>query len=118
MNRTVATLLLLALSVPTFAQAAEPPPLEKADAQKIMEAMEWTEVSVIAIRQGVDAKGAVAPIYATIVGLGTMNNEHHAFCEAVTYDKDLGWYFIELRGKSARLWTRDGYREFKPWSTW
>jgi hypothetical protein len=118
MTRILTLFLLLVLSVPMLTKAAEPPALEKADAQKIMEAMEWTEVSVIAIRQGVDAKGAVAPIYATIVGLGTFHNEHHAFCEAVTYDSDLGWYFVELRTKSARIWTRDGYREYKPWSTW
>src|SRR5205823_563791 len=97
--------MMLAGSVFSF---EPPPPLEKVDAKRIMEAMDWTEVTVIAVRQGVDARGAVAPIYATVVGLGKLHGEHHSICQTLYYDKDLDWHFLELRDKAARFWNRNG----------
>jgi hypothetical protein len=114
------TLLILCFALLSAlpARAAEPPPLQNADAKFLLELMEWKEVTIIAIRQGVDAKGTVAPIYATIVGLGKLRGEQRAISETVIYDKELDWYAIELGQKSARLWTKAGYREIRPWGTW
>jgi len=121
MMKRVALLLVFCclLLVPAaFAAAADPSPLEKVDAQHIMEAMGWTEVTIIAIRQGVDAKGTVAPIYATVVGVGLLRGEHHSITQTLTYDKDLDWHFLELRDKGALVWNKSGYKEIKPWATW
>ena len=108
----------LLLVPPAFAAASDPLPLDKVDAQHIMESMSWTEVTIIAIRQGVDAKGAVAPIYATVVGVGLLRGEHHSINQTLVYDKDLDWHFLELRDKGARVWNKNGYQEIKPWATW
>ena len=108
---------LLLLVPPAFA-ATDPPPLEKVDAQHVMEAMDWTEVTIIAIRQGVDAKGAIAPIYATVVGVGLLGGEHHSITQTLVYDKDLDWHVLELRDKGARVWNKNGYQEIKPWAAW
>jgi len=51
----------LSLLIVAPAIASDPPLLEKADAKRILEFMDWREVTVIAIRQGVDNKGAVPP---------------------------------------------------------
>jgi hypothetical protein len=120
MIKCVALLLVfccLLLVPPAFAAAADPPPLAKVDAQQIMQAMDWTEVTIIAIRQGVDAKGAVAPIYATVVGVGLLRGEHHIITQTLVYDKDLDWHFLELRDKGAIVWNKSGYQEIKPWGT-
>ena len=109
-------LSLLLLVSPAF--AADPPPLEKTDAQRIMEAMDWTEVTIIAVRQGVAANGMVAPIYGTIVGLGTLHGEHHSINQTIYYDKDLDWYALELGERSARLWNKTGFQPIKPWGLW
>jgi len=118
MKRVAPLLVCICVMVVRSAFAHEPPPLAKVDAQRIMEAMDWTEVTVIAIRQGVDAKGAFAPIYATVVGLGKLHGEHHSICQTLYYDKDLDWHFLELREKSARLWNRNGCQDIKPWGLW
>ncbi len=112
--RTLLALVILA----TTALAFDPPQLEKADAKKLLEHVDWREVTVIAIHQGLDAKGTAAPIYATILGLGTRDNQHTRICQTLTFDKDLGWHLLELGDKSARIWTKDGYREIKQWTTY
>jgi hypothetical protein len=116
MNALIAVLFSLLLAWP--AAALEPPALEKPDAKRILEFMDWREVTVIAVRQGVDAKGAVAPIYATIIGLGKLRGDHRHICETVYYDKDLDWHALELGAKSARVWNKHGYHDIRPWSTW
>lgn len=118
MKRVIVLLACWWMILVSSASAIEPPPLEKIDAKRIMEAMDWTEVTVIAVRQGVDARGTVAPIYATVVGLGKLNGEHHSICQTLYYDKDLDWHFMEVRDKSARLWNRNGCQEIKPWGLW
>ncbi len=112
----VSCLFLLLAACPVF--AIDPPPLEKADAQRIMQAMDWTDVTVISVRQGVAANGIVAPIYATVVGLGVVRGEHHSINQTVYYDKDLDWYALEIGEKSARLWNKNGFQAIKPWGTW
>ncbi|EDY17658.1 hypothetical protein CfE428DRAFT_4697 [Chthoniobacter flavus Ellin428] len=118
MKRVALFLVWLGMMVGHSAFASEPPPLEKSDAQRIMEAMDWTDVTVLAIRQGVDAHGATAPIYATVVGLGTFQGRHHSICQTVYYDKDLDWYFLDIHDQSARLWNKNGCQDIKPWGLW
>ena len=116
MKRVVLVLFCWLLASPLF--AFEPPVLEKPDAKRIMEAMEWTEVTVITVRQGVDAQGAVAPIYATVIGLGLLHGEHRSISQTLYYDKDWDWHFLQLGDKGARVWNRNGCQEIKPWGLW
>jgi hypothetical protein len=116
MNLRALFIALIALISSTY--AAEPPPLERNDAKRILEHMEWKEVSVIAIRQGIGVNGAVAPIYATIVGFGTRDSRHQQICQVLVFDKEIGWHHLEMLEKTARIWTRDGYKETKIWTTW
>jgi hypothetical protein len=113
-----AALILCCLALVHSAWALDPPPLEKADAKRIMESMDWTQVTIIAIRQGVDANGVVAPIYATVVGLGKLRGETHSISQTLCFDKELDWHFLELSERSARLWNKNGLQEIKPWAQW
>jgi hypothetical protein len=115
MKRALLLLISLFLAHSAF---ADPPPLEKADAKKIMELMQWSQVTIIAIRQGVDANGVAAPVYATVVGLGNYQGEHHRILQTLFYDKDLDWHVLELNERSARVWGKNGYQEIKPWAAW
>ena len=115
--RHLAALLCLLLLLPS-ARAADPPPLERPDAVRILEFMNWRDITLIAIRQGVDAKGVAAPIHATALGLGTLEGQRRSICQSLYFDRELDWHALELTDKSARLWTRNGYREIKPWATW
>jgi hypothetical protein len=112
--RIALTVLILSVS----AIAADPPPFRKTDAKQLLELMEWREITIVTIHQGVNAKGNVAPIYATIVAMGTRDSKHQQISQTVYYDDEYGWFFYELGEMSARLWTKDGYREIKPWSSW
>ncbi len=111
-------ILLVLLSLVSTVFAADPPALRRPDAKRILENMEWKEVTIVTVQQGVSAKGTVAPIYATIVALGTRDSRHQQIIQSVSYDEEYGWFFHELTEKGARLWTKDSYREIKPWSTW
>ncbi len=51
-------------------------------------------------------------------GLGTRDNKHTRICQPHTFDKDLGWHILKLGEKSTRIWTKDGYRDIKQWTTW
>ena len=112
--RALFVLLLLA----TTSIAADPPPLRKPDAKRILELMEWRDVTIITVHQGVNAKGVVAPIYATVVALGTRDSRNQSINQTLYYDDEYGWFFYEMGEKSARIWTKEGYREVKPWTTW
>ena len=111
-----ALILLCFLSTSVF--AIDPPALRKADAKKILEFMEWREVTVITVQQGINAKGCAAPIFAHVVGLGKRDSNHQQISQTFFYDEEYGWFFYEMSDKSARIWNKDGYREVKPWSTW
>lgn len=104
------------LATTAFAEA--PPPLKKADAKKILELMEWREVNMITVQQGINAKGNAAPIFATAVALGTRDSKHQQINQTFFYDEEFGWFYYELGEKSARVWTKDRYFEIKPWTTW
>ena len=116
MRRSIVILLSMLLVSSAF--ALDPTPLSKVDAKVILEYMEWKEVTVIAIRQGVDSRGAVAPIYATVIGLGKCRGRHQNICQTFYFDSDLDWHFLELTEKAARVWNKLGLQEVKPWSTW
>lgn len=97
---------------------AQPPDLVRDDAKRILEAMDWKGVHIVSIRQGMNAKGDVAPIYATIVALAARDSQSEQVCQTVTFDNDLGWHFLELDNKSARVWTKDGYKESRLFTSW
>ena len=109
--------LLLSL-LATSARAVDPPPLGKTEAKVILEFMDFREITVIAIRQGVDAKGTVAPIYATVIGLGKCRGHYQNICQTLYYDAELEWHAIELSERTARVWSKLGLLEIKPWATW
>jgi hypothetical protein len=111
---SLAALFFLAVS----ALAGDPPQLARADAKRVLEAMDWKEVTVVAIRQGVDAKERPQPICATVLGLGTLNGKHQSINQTMFFDSELGWHVLDLDAKHARIWTKDGYREIAPWATW
>lgn len=113
-----AACLLLLLLFASSSFAIDPPPLGKSDARVILESMDWREVTIIAIRQGVDAKGAVAPIYATVIGLGKFEGHYRNICQTLYYDADLDWHALDLTEKTARIWNKLGFQEIKPWTTW
>ncbi len=114
MNR--ALILLLTLVSTVF--AGDPPPLRKPDAQRLLENMDWREVNIVTVQQGINSRGTVAPIYAVIVALGTRDSKHQQISQNVYYDDEYGWFYYELGSKSARIWTKEGYKEIKPWTTW
>jgi hypothetical protein len=118
MKRIILILFFCLFSLAQPLWAYEPPALEKPDAQAVLDAMGWTEVTIVAIRQGVDCKGAIAPIYATVIGMGKYCDQHRTINQTLYYDKDLGWHYLELREKSACVWTRNGFQEIKPWALW
>lgn len=111
-------ILLILASFLSTAFAVDPPSLRRPDAKRILENMEWRDVTIVTIQQGVNAKGTVAPIYATIVALGTRDSRNQQIIQNVSFDEEYGWFFHELTEKGARIWSKDGYREIKPWSTW
>ena len=113
---SVLTLAVVLLILP--ARAFDPPTLGKAEAKRILEFMDWQEVTIVAIRQGVDAKGVAAPIYATVLGIGKCQGRHQTICQTLYFDSELDWHVLELNEKSARVWTKCGLREIRPWASW
>jgi hypothetical protein len=111
-------LFLVTLFFTVSAFAADPPPVRKTDAKRVLEMMKFTEVTIITVQQGIDSKGKTAPIYANVVAFGTRDAKHHVINQTLYYDEDLGWFYFEVYEKLARLWTKDRYQEIKPWSTW
>jgi hypothetical protein len=110
-----AGLILLALM--TSALAMEIPPMEKEDVRATLESMGWKEVTVVAMLQGVDEKGTAAPIYSTVIALGTKEGRHQAIRQTLYYDKQYGWFIYELGDKKALIWSKAGYQEIQPWTT-
>ena len=107
------TLLVLQI-LSLVALAGDPPSLSRADAKQLLEVMEWREPVIITIRQGVSAKGEVAPVYATIVAFVTRDSRTHLVNQTVQHDGEYGWFHYEIGEKVARLWTKEGFRELRP----
>ena len=98
-----------ALLLPLATRAANPPPvLTKDEARRILEAMEWREVNVIAVVQGINDAKIAAPTLAFILALAKRDGVF----------RDLGWFSYESTPKQFRVWTRDGYREIKAGVGW
>jgi hypothetical protein len=116
MNHRILLILLFTLTSTVF--AADPPLLRRNDAKKILENMEWKDVNIVTIQQGVNTKGVVAPIYATIVALGNRDSKNQQITQNVSFDEEHGWFFYELTEKGARLWNKEGYREMRFFGTW
>jgi hypothetical protein len=116
--KTLQGLLAVTLLFTAPAFAEEPPPLGRGEARRILEHMEWRGINILAIRQGVNEKGAVAPIYATVLAFATRDSRDQSVCQTFTFDRDIGWHLLEVTEKEARLWNKDGYSEIKPWGTW
>jgi hypothetical protein len=109
-------LLIATILLPLTLRAAEPPPippLSKDDVRRILEAMEWREVNVIAVIQGVNEQKVAAPSLAFILALARRDGAYKDLRLDLFYDRDLGWFSYESSPKLFRIWTRDGYREIK-----
>jgi hypothetical protein len=109
---TILATFCLALS----ALAIEPPPLTKPEAKHLLEVMEWRDPIVVTVREGVSSKGEIAPIYSTIVAFATRDGRAHTIQQTVHFDREFGWFLYEIGEKVARLWTKDGFREIKPFA--
>jgi hypothetical protein len=118
MNTPLRLLALACLLITSMARAEEPPPLARPEAKQILENMEWRDVNILAIRQGVNEKGTVSPIYVTVVAFATRKAKDQPISQTLTYDRELGWHLLEVEEKQARMWNKEGYWEIKPWGTW
>ena len=97
---------------------AEPPNLSRAEAKRVLEAMDWKGVNFVAVRQGVSAKSEVTPIFATVLALAARDNQSESVCQTLVFDEELGWHHLEMQAEAARIWNKDGYRELRLWTTW
>ena len=113
-----ALLLLATLVLPLTLRAAEQPPLSKDEARRILEAMEWREVKVIAVVEGVNEQKISAPSLAFVLALAKRDGAFRDLRLNLYYDRDLGWFSYESTPKEFRVWTRDGYREIKAGLGW
>jgi len=108
-------ILLAVLLLPCTLLAADPAPpaLTKDDARRILEAMDWRDVNVIAVVDGLSEKKVVAPTLALVLALAKRDGNYQDLRLELYYDRDLGWFSFESTPKLFRIWTRDGYREIK-----
>lgn len=107
---------LFATLVLPFALLADepvPPPISKDDAKRILETMDWLDVKVIAVVQGVNEKKVVAPSLAMVLALARRDGKYQDLKLDLYYDRDLGWFTFESNPQLFRIWNRDGYREVK-----
>lgn len=116
--RSPALLLLSALlPLTAFAQEA-PPPLSKLEAQRILEAMEYREVTVIAVVQGVNDQKVTGPSLAFVLAMAKRDTVFSDLKVNLYHDRDLGWFTYESTPKAYRIWTKNGYREFRAGVGW
>jgi hypothetical protein len=114
--------LCIILSIIAFSpelRAAEPPPLSKADALKIISSMGYQNVAIGGVIQGVGTLTLAAfssSSVAMVVAYGEKDGQPQKIQETFFYDKDLGWFYYEIdtNGKRVRLWTVNGYSEVTP----
>lgn len=113
MKTLAALLALTALTNVGWSVEPLPPPLTHEDAQRILEAMEWREVNVIAVVQGINDAKVTAPTVAFVLALARRDAAYRDLRLNVFYDRELGWFTYESTPKQFRVWTREGYREIK-----
>ena len=118
MKTPLRLLALACLFIASLAFGEEPPPLGRTEAKQILGHMEWRDINILAIRQGVDEKGSVSPICATIVAFATRKTKDQQLTQTLTFDRENGWHLLEVGEKLARMWNKDGYWETKPWGAW
>ena len=111
-------LLLVIAALPFTLRADPPPPLTKDDARRILEAMEWREVKVIAVVEGVNEQKISAPTLAFVLALAKRDGAFRDLRLNLYYDRDIGWFSYESTPQQFRVWTRDGYREIKAGLGW
>ena len=115
-------MLCIVLSIIAYCpelRAAEPPPLPRADALKIINSLGYENVAIGGIIQGVgNIKMASlnSSSVALVVAYGEFKGQPEAIQKTFFYDRDLGWFFYEIdtNGKRVRLWTVNGYSEATP----
>ncbi len=90
-----------------------PPPLTKEEARLILEAMDWRDVNVVAVVEGINEKKVVSPTLALVLALAKRDGDYRDLKLDLYYDRDLGWFSFESSPKLFRIWTRNGYREIK-----
>lgn len=118
MDSPLRLIAIACLFLTSLAIAEEPPPLGRAEAKQILSNMDWRDVNILAVRQGVDEKGAVAPIHATVIAFATRKAKEQPVYQTLVFDRELGWHLLEVGEKQARMWNKEGYWEIKPWGTW
>lgn len=118
MNTPLRLIALACLFIASTAFAEDPPPLGRAEARQILGHMDWRNINILAIRQGVDDKGNVAPIHATVVAFATRKARDQSLCQTFIFDRENGWHLLEVGERQARMWNKDGYWEIKAWGTW
>ena len=106
----LAATLLLAATLPA---AVEPRSLDKAEAEKILLAMDYDRVVVVAIVEGVHQKGISSLNCATVIGLGRRNAKDVEIVQSFYFDRELGWFYYELVPGKMRIWNQVGYSEAK-----
>lgn len=94
-----------------FTRAGEPPPLEKAEAEKILLGMDYDRVAVVAVVAGVHQRGIASLSCATVLGLGRRDGKEQQIVQSFFFDPALGWFYFEGDAGKMRIWTKDGYRE-------
>ncbi|RYD74929.1 MAG: hypothetical protein EOP84_19105 [Verrucomicrobiaceae bacterium] len=111
-------LAILLSSALLFAQApanADPYPLKRGDAKKIIESLGYKNPQIAYIVHGLNT--------STVSGMGVFKGEVLKFDRTMRFDEDLGWFYSEDRPKDGmnppslkniaeiRIWTVEGYSE-------
>jgi hypothetical protein len=95
--------------------AAEPKPLTKDQAAKLLASMGYEDIAVGAIVQGVAAMTST-PNGAMVLAIARRNGEIQKVELQVFYDADTGWFYHEYDTPPTRLriWSLSGYDELRP----
>ena len=122
---TLLSITLLLGPCVTESQAGDPPPLQKADAAKIIISMGYQNVNIGAIIQGFGVHPGshnVAPMpistssVSKVLGYAEREGKPKKIEQEIFYDKDIGWFYFEMDEEKnrMRIWTTVGYAEVKP----
>ena len=129
--RTVhSAVAVVAFAIASLSNAAD---LSKSDAAKLLSSMGNKNVVVGAVVQGIgdggfgaggigvggggDGFGAnSSQSSALVIGYAERDGKPKSVRQTFLYDKDLGWFFseVDIPGKRVRVWTVQGYKEFRP----
>ncbi len=114
----VAVCFMFLVSLAPMALGAQPKPLDKESAAKLLGYMGYTKVSVAAVVQGIGGKGIAvfsSDAVAMVIAVGVRNDRETEINESFLYDNELGWFCYEFKMDHGRVtvrqWTTAGYRE-------